>query len=121
MASEIGLDEIVLVIRAYSGIPERTPILAESKLEDDLGITGDDGCELLEELERKFNISFSDNNSSWRKAFNLAEDEFLFHSEGVDLWRWIAGLFGKDAEKVKPFTVGELHQVVVERANANRT
>jgi len=120
MTNEIQFDDVVSVIRANNGIPERTPILAESRLEDDLGITGDDGCELLEELERKFNIVFSDGNGSLRKTFNLAEDEFLFHSEGADLWRWIAGLFGKDVEKVRPLTVGELHRVVVEKANASR-
>jgi len=95
--------EVAAAVRASQGIPAGQCIDAATLLEDDLGITGDDGCALLEELESTFGIAFAGADGTLRAAFCLAPDEYLFHGEG---WR----LFRKD--KVRPLTMDELHRVI---------
>ena len=102
-------DEVVRALRASQGIRDRVMITGATLLEDELGITGDDGCALLEELETVFHIAFAGSDGSLREAFGLDGDQFLFHGEG---WSLLA-LFRK--ENVKPLTVGELHRVIVAR------
>ncbi|OBV39400.1 hypothetical protein [Janthinobacterium psychrotolerans] len=102
-------DDVVRAIRASQSIPGHVMITGATLLEDELGITGDDGCDLLADLERSFAISFAGSDGSLREAFGLDQDQFLFHGEG---WNPLA-LFRK--ENVKPLTVGQLHQVIVAR------
>ena len=102
-------DDVVRAIRASQSIRGHLMITGATLLEDDLGITGDDGCDLLADLERTFGISFADSDGSLREAFGLEQDQFLFHGEG---WNPLA-LFRK--ENVKALTVGQLHQVIVAR------
>lgn len=105
------LDDVITFIRADQYIGEGTPITATTLLEADLGITGDDGSELLEGLQKHFAISFA-GPGGLREAFGLQPGEYLFHSEGLGFFRWLAGCFGKDIENVKPLSVGELHRVI---------
>lgn len=82
----------------------------DTLVEDDLGITGDDGAELLEALEKEYQIEFEDGTGSLRKAFGMREDEYLFHSEGFcifDFWR------NRKKENVIKLTLGKLYDVVV--------
>lgn len=102
-------DEVVRALRASQAIPGHVMITGATLLEDELGITGDDGCELLQEMESVFKVSFAGADGSLREAFGLDGDQFLFHGEG---WKLLA-LFRK--ENVKPLSVGELHRVIVER------
>lgn len=81
-------------------------ITRDSLVEDDLGVTGDDGDELLIAIENEFGIRFADENGSIRKAFDLKEDEYLFHSEGMHL-------FFRKKENVFPMTVGQFYDVVI--------
>lgn len=106
------LDDVITFIRADQYIGEGTPITATTLLEADLGITGDDGSELLEGLQKHFAISFAGPDGSLREAFGLQPGEYLFHSEGLGFFQWLAGCFGKDIENVKPLSVGELHRVI---------
>lgn len=116
MHKEIALEEVIEFVRHWHGISTTKAITADTFLEKDLGITGDDGVELLEALEKRFGISFSDGKAGLRPAFGLAANEFLFHSEGFGL---LAGLFrklfGLQLENVRPLTVGRLHCVIQER------
>jgi hypothetical protein len=51
-----SFDELAAFVREWAGIPNRKRIAPETLFEDDLGITGDDGCELLDETERRFDV-----------------------------------------------------------------
>lgn len=109
MMATATFDDVVRALRASQGIRDKVMITGATLLEDELGITGDDGCDLLEDLEQAFDMSFSDADGSLRAAFGLADDQFLFHGEGWNL----LGLFRE--ENVKPLSVGELHRVIVAR------
>ena len=84
--------------------------MSSSLLEADLGITGDDGSELLEAIQNHFVMSFVGSDGTIRDAFDLGEKQYLFHSEGVGPFALIASLFGKDVENVKPLSIDQLHQ-----------
>ena len=80
---EVSFDEFCDFIRDFAGM-KRTEIIApESLFEDDLGITGDDGCELLEAAEKHFGVRLSTEKDGYRGTFNLYPNEFLFESEGL--------------------------------------
>ena len=99
-------DNVVRAIRASQSIREHVMITGATLIEDDLGITGDDGCDLLADLEQAFHVSFAGSDGTLREAFGLEADQFLFHGEG---WNPLA-LFRK--EKVRALTVGQLQQVI---------
>lgn len=88
-------------------------ITRETLIEKDLGITGDDGDELLIAIQDEYGINFCDETGSLQKTFNLKENEYLFHSEGT--MRWILGAFFPE-ENIKPLTVGELYDVIIKLA-----
>lgn len=104
----LDIDNLISLIRENHGIPDKTEVSETTLLEDDLGITGDDGCELLEVIENTFNLSFTGKDGSLREFFDLEENQFLFHSEGLDLFGIFSLIFGRDPESVKPITVGNL-------------
>lgn len=108
----VTLDDVIAFIREHQGVGDGIPITATTLLENDLGITGDDGCELLEALQKRFDISFTGSDGSLREAFGLRQGEYLFHSEGIGLFQMLAGLFSRDIENIKPLSAGELHQVI---------
>jgi hypothetical protein len=68
---------------ASQGIKETTVITGITLLDRDLGITGDDGIELLEELQERFGVSFAGADGTLGETFGLEKGEFLFESEGV--------------------------------------
>ncbi|WP_392564119.1 hypothetical protein RHO13_00200 [Orbus wheelerorum] len=60
-------------------------ITPDTLLEEDLGISGDDGIELLEVIEQTFNVDFNypdDGEDNFRHNFDLDENEYLFTGEG---------------------------------------
>jgi acyl carrier protein len=109
MSLEVTLENLISIIRECQGFSEKDIITEASLLEKDLGITGDDGSELIEVIEKKFDISFAGSDGSLRDAFGLGEGQYLFHSEGMNLFWLLASLFGRDLENVKTITVGELY------------
>jgi hypothetical protein len=109
--SELTIENLIEVIRDCQGFSDKDQITENSDLEKDLGITGDDGSELLEEIEKQFSISFLGADGTIREIFGLAQNEFLFHSEcGVNLFGLIASLWRKENAVVKSITVGQLYQ-----------
>lgn len=89
---------------------DKLSLTRETLVEKDLGITGDDGDEFLLAIEDEFGIDFRDETGSIRKAFDLKENEYLFHSED-------SGLFSFKKENIIPLTVGQLYDAVVKLSN----
>jgi hypothetical protein len=115
MTSTVTVAEVIACIRESQGITEAKSITTDTLLERDLGITGDDGSELLEDLQKRFGISFAGGDGTLREAFGPEKDEYLFHSEGLSLFRMIGNFFGFSVEKNQPISVGQLHRVILER------
>ncbi len=106
-----SFDEFVAFLREWGSISRKKAISPETQFEADLGITGDDGCELLEATEKRFEVRLSSDERGYRDTFGLGFNEFLFHGEGLSFGPPpLITLFG--TEKVRPFTVGELHRAV---------
>ncbi len=113
---EPTLEQIIEIIQDNFG-PYRKTIDGTSRVEEDLHICGDDGVELLDAYEKAFNISFDTENNSFRNRFSLAENEYLFTSEGFDLFcigRFVDWLRGMPKPVIRDVTVGKLHRVIVE-------
>jgi len=116
---EPSMADVIAFVRDFAGC--RREIIDENTwLEKDLGITGDDGVELLEEAEKVFGVSFSAEEGGFRKAFSLKENEYLFHSEGIDFFGIVylcRRLRGIPAPVIRDLSVGQLHSVLVEALN----
>lgn len=111
----ITCDGLINLIHEECGISKKVKITPETLIEKGLGITGDDGVDLLRAIEKRFNICFPTDEKGFNELFGLAPDEYLFHSEGFNLRSFIMGLFGLDDEKVHPLSVGELYQAILKR------
>jgi hypothetical protein len=110
-----SFEEFAKFIHEWAGIPTRKQIAPETLFEDDLGITGDDGCELLEETERRFGVCLSSPEHGYRQTFGLGPNEFLFHSEGFGpSWSDFVSLFGESSPPniIRRFSVVELFNAV---------
>jgi len=108
-------EELAHFIRERAGIPKRKLIAPETLFEDDLGISGDDGCELLEATEKHFAVCLSSSEDGYRRTFDLAPHEFLFHSEGLgDLLSGVVSLFYPSAipSSIRAFRVGDLFEAI---------
>jgi len=113
MRLEVTFQNLVSIIRESQGFSGKDIITEASLLEKDLGITGDDGCELLEAIEEKFDISFTGPDGSLREVFCLSEGQYLFHSEGMNLFWLITSFLGRDSENAKAITAGELYRAAL--------
>ncbi len=107
-----SFDEFSDFIRQWGRISPKRRIEPETDFERDLGVSGDDGRDLLEAVEERFGISLSSEEHGYREAFNLAPDEFLFGPEG--LWPDPGTLFGRPAKVVVGLTVGRMYKAVQE-------
>lgn len=107
-----SFQEFADFIREFAGISARKEIVPETLFENDLGITGDDGCDLLEATEKHFGVGLSSPEDGYRRTFDLAPQEFLFHSEGLG-WGLsdIITLF-RPPPSIRAFTVGDLFEAV---------
>lgn len=113
---EPTLEQLIEIIQKNFG-PYRKPVDGHSRVEEDLHICGDDGIDLLEACEQAFNISFDTEGNSFRNRFSLAEDEYLFTGEGLDLFgicRFFDWLRGIPKPVIRDVTVRKLHSVIVE-------
>lgn len=52
-------DDVVDLISSTTGV-KKEKLKPNALIEDDLGVTGDDAWELMEEIHKKFNVDFSD-------------------------------------------------------------
>jgi hypothetical protein len=100
-------------IRDFAGLSRTKKIGPDTLFENDLGITGDDGCELLEATERRFGIRLSSEKEGYRGTFHLGPNEFLFHSEGFgDPSDTLTTLFTGHPPTIRRFKVRELYAAV---------
>ncbi len=116
----LSFDQFAEFIREYWHVSWGKSISPETQFERDLGLTGDDGADLLEATERKFGVILSDENKELRETFNLEPNEYLFHSEGLDLFSPFQTIFGRDVPTVRRFTVGELYEAVRKATDEGR-
>lgn len=98
-------------VRGWAMLPTKRLITPDTQFERDLGITGDDGSELLEAAQERFKVNLRYGDKGYRTTFNLGPDEYLFHSEG-----WYIGF---TRHSVRSFTVGELCDAI-QRAPSTR-
>jgi acyl carrier protein len=99
MAMHVSFEQIAEFLAEHQGIdPSR--IAPGVRLEADLGITGDDGHELLVALMSRFHVEI-DRTSTAQAS--------LLHSEGSDPFALVSRVLGRGKERVIPITVGDLH------------
>jgi len=112
--NDLSFEEFADFIRQWAGISRKKRIVPETELEDDLGITGDDGLDMLLATEERFVVSLHSEEHGFRETFNLAPNEFLFHSEGFGpgLPDLITLFKGHEASVVS-FSVGDLYRAVL--------
>ena len=117
MTEQISFNQLADFVRDWAHLGPATAITPDTQFEHDLGITGDDGCELLDAVEKHFDVLLHSDEDGYRKTFNLDPDEYLFHSEGgfmlplYDSHRLIS-IFNSEPfgmENVRAFTIGELY------------
>jgi hypothetical protein len=110
----LTFEEFVIFIREFWSVSSRKQITPDTQFERDLGLTGDDGDELLLATERRFGIKLGSEETGIRGTFNLGPNEYLFHSEGLELFqpRGLISLFGSEEHTVRKFTAGELYDAV---------
>jgi hypothetical protein len=102
----VSFNQFVSFIREFAGVSPKKVITRFTRFEKDLGITGDDGCNLLRKTEQQFGIQLSCEIHGYKQTFKLKPNEYLFHTEGFD----ILGFFHKYS--IREFMVGELYDAV---------
>lgn len=107
-------DEFAAFIREYWSVSDRKAIGLETRFERDLGLTGDDGNDLLEATEKRFGVTLCFDDTGVRETFDLGPNEYLFHSEGIGFDGISPSLlFSRGAAiTVREFTVGDLFSAV---------
>ncbi|WP_052127540.1 DUF1493 family protein [Enterobacter cancerogenus] len=70
------LEEVIEFVHEFSG-DHKSVITEHTLLDADLGITGDDGVELLEDAEKKFGVSFVTEERSFQKIFEIGEVDIM--------------------------------------------
>src|SRR5262249_1359744 len=103
-----SFDEFAAFVRDFAGLSSKTSILRCTRFENDLGVTGDDGLELLLKTEERFDVQLSSEAHGFRQTFGLAPNEYLFNGEGFNP----LNLFRRSSAIIREFTVGELYDAV---------
>ena len=109
----LSFDQFVEFVRTWGSVSQRKEIAPDTQFERDLGITGDDGSDLLVATEKQFGICLSSEENGYRKSFDLGPNEYLFHSEGIGIGVGLSELITIfNCPTVRAFTVGELYSAV---------
>ena len=116
-----SFDAVAAFVRQFAGLRQKHVVEPSTRCDADLGITGDDGDDLLKEASSYFRVQLAHPVEGYRKTLGLAADEYLFHSEGLDLLgvsaiiRWLQK---ESLPRVRDLTVGELHNAIVRAKSA---
>ena len=108
---DLSFEEFAGFIRECGHLGREERITPDTRFERDLGITGDDGNELLQAAEKRFGVTFT------RETFNLKPNEFLFGPE-ASLGDLIT-LFRHWKSQFRSFTVGELYEAIRREVKSN--
>jgi hypothetical protein len=115
---EPSLLDVANFVRAWTGMDKEFVVSSETRLEADLGVTGDDGEELLQAVAKEFCVALAHPDDGYRTTFSLSANEYLFASEGFDLLG-IGSLIGRirgiPHHVVRDLTVGQLHTAIVRK------
>ena len=105
---EPSFEELVETIREQCGLRPNKRVEPDTQFDRDLGVTGDDGKELLEAVEGRFGIKLT------RESFGLEPNEYLFGPEAsLPDFSELLSIFGNRPTKtLRTFAVGELFDVV---------
>jgi hypothetical protein len=107
--------EIADFVRRWAFIPSKQQITPHTQFERDLGITGDDGCDLLEAVQKQFRVNLAPDEAGYRTIFGLGQNEYLLSSEGFSIGSGgtdMITLFTNTNPSVRAFTVGELYEAI---------
>ncbi|NJN23412.1 MAG: DUF1493 family protein [Acaryochloridaceae cyanobacterium RL_2_7] len=116
----ISFEEVADVVGEFVRSCKSYTITPNTRLEHDLGVTGDDGIELLVHVAETFHVELSDPDSGYQKAFALKSNEVLFQSEGIDflgIGRLFQHLSHSPHYVIRDLTVGQLFEAVVRAQN----
>lgn len=109
----IHIDEFIELLCDYSGHDQdKQKVTPDFLIEEDFGITGDDGVELLEFIEKAYTVKFPQDESQFRALFGLSANEYLFHSEGLSIVDIFPFLRNRKSKKVVSISVKQLYDVV---------
>jgi acyl carrier protein len=119
MPSSPTLEQVAAFVGKVSGVAPTFTIHADTRLEADLGIYGDDGDALLMDLESEFGIVLPRDKEAFRMLFSLDRKQHLFSDE-LHLLTPVVGLVRRltGATRSRDLTVGELREVIVKCQNA---
>ena len=71
--------------REFTRVSKRKAVDSETRLEADLGVTGDDGADLLEAVANRFDLDYKAFDSALVDTLGLGPNEYVFGPEGLDL------------------------------------
>lgn len=112
MLYQPSLAEVIDWVRGFFHISDRTPITAQTCIEADLHVTGDDGDDLLLAAMEHFNVDLNDPEQGMAKTLQLAPNECWFGPEGwLPLPKWLGG---SSDIVYRDLTVSELHQAILQ-------
>jgi acyl carrier protein len=101
---DLSFEEFAEFIRECGQLGHEERITPDTQFERDLGITGDDGDDLLRASEKRFGVKFT------RETFNLKPNEFLFGPEAS--FGDLITLFRHWKSQFRSFTLGELFEAI---------
>ena len=99
------ISDVIEFVREFAGLKGSINISPATKLDAELGITGDDGMDLLIEAAGAFCTQL-EGEDGYITTFGLQPNAYLFQAEGLDLF----GLL--PAHTVRDLTVLELHEAI---------
>jgi acyl carrier protein len=115
MPHEPTTEEVAEFVRRFAGISSDRSIGADTKIDDDLDLTGMDGIALLQAIEEHFGVVLMTDENGVRDAFDLGPNEYLFGSEGLDLLgvsKLIRLVKGEPDPIVRDLTIEELRRAI---------
>lgn len=110
------IHDIERFVRTFAGLGAGQSVTPQTRLDADLGITGEDGDDLLRAVAEHFGAKLADPIHGYRETFSLEQNEYLFHAEGFDLLgvlHLLRSVLNWPTPKVRDLTVGELHDAII--------
>ena len=110
-----SLEEVISFVREFTCVGSEYIITENTRIEEDIGITGDDGIDLLYAAQKRFAVDLESPEKGIDQTFQLKPNEFFFRPEGFDplgisaLFRWLRH---EPRAVYRDLTVGELYYAI---------